>query len=81
MSGCLPDTNIVIEQSRELHVDARLLAWFHVEPEEGMFLSVITLGEIRKGIEPLRPREPAQAHGLELWPGRIPDFAKWASRN
>ena len=71
MSGCLLDTNIVSELRREQSADAGLLAWFEVEPEEGMFLSVITLGEVRKGIERLRPRDPSQAHALEFWLGRL----------
>lgn len=71
MSGCLLDTNIVSELRRGQRADAGLLAWFEAEPEEGMFLSVITLGEVRKGIERLRPRDPSQAHGLELWLGRL----------
>ncbi len=71
MSGCLLDTNIVSELRREERADAGLLAWFEAEPEEGMFLSVITLGEVRKGIERLRPRDPSQAHRLELWLRRL----------
>ncbi|MEI6340137.1 MAG: type II toxin-antitoxin system VapC family toxin [Verrucomicrobiota bacterium] len=71
MSGCLLDTNIVSELRKEGRADSGLMAWFEVEPEEGMFLSVVTLGEIRKGIERLRPRDSSQAHGLELWLGRL----------
>lgn len=71
MSGCLLDANIVSELRREERADAGLLAWFEAEPEEGMFLSVITLGEVRKGIERLRPRDPSQAHRLELWLRRL----------
>ena len=71
MSGCLLDTNIVSELRREQRADAGLLSWFMAEPEEGMFLSVIALGEVRKGIERLRPRDSAQAHRLELWLGRL----------
>ena len=71
MSGCLLDTNIVSELRREQRAAAGLLSWFMAEPEEGMFLSVITLGEVRKGIERLRSRDSAQAHRLELWLGRL----------
>jgi hypothetical protein len=71
MSGCLLDTNIVSELRREQRADAGLLSWFMAEPEAGMFLSVITLGEVRKGIERLRSRDSAQAHRLELWLGRL----------
>jgi predicted nucleic acid-binding protein len=36
-----------------------------------MFVSVLTLGEIRKGIESLRPKDAAQAAALELWCQRV----------
>jgi hypothetical protein len=71
VSGCLLDTNIVSELRKGDRADSGLMEWFEAEPEEGMFLSVITLGEIRKGIELLRRRDSSQAHGLELWLGRL----------
>jgi predicted nucleic acid-binding protein len=37
-----------------------------VEPDN-VFLSVITLGEIRRGIENLRPKDAKTADGLERW--------------
>jgi len=67
--GCLLDTNIISELRREQRADFGLLAWFMAESEEEMFLSVITFGEVRKGIERLRLRDPSQAHALELWLG------------
>jgi predicted nucleic acid-binding protein len=35
--------------------------------EADLFLSVLTLGEVRKGIESLRPRDAARAGLLEAW--------------
>lgn len=35
--------------------------------EEDLFLSVLTLGEIRRGIEGVRPRDPAKAEALQRW--------------
>ena len=32
-----------------------------------MFISVVVFGELRSGIERLRPRDPATAHSLEQW--------------
>jgi toxin FitB len=32
-----------------------------------MFISVVVFGELRRGIENIRPRDPATAHGLEQW--------------
>jgi predicted nucleic acid-binding protein len=34
---------------------------------EDMYVSVLTLGEVRRGIERLRPRDPAQALVFETW--------------
>ncbi len=36
-----------------------------------LFVSVLVLGEIRRGIERLRRRDPLQAAGLERWLGEI----------
>lgn len=71
MPGCLLDTNILSELRRERRADEGFMAWFDAEPEAGMFLSVMTLGEIRKGIERLRPRDPKQAAVLDLWQDRL----------
>ncbi|MEI6178972.1 MAG: type II toxin-antitoxin system VapC family toxin [Verrucomicrobiota bacterium] len=67
MSGCLVDTNIISEIRRNERADGGVLAWFNTEPEAGMFLSVMTLGEIRKGIELLLHRDLSQAQVLNFW--------------
>ena len=36
-------------------------------PEDSLFLSVLVTGEIRKGIERLRPKEPKRAAALQTW--------------
>ncbi len=61
------DTNIVSELRRRERANAGVQAWFHAADESGMRLSVLTLGEIRKGIERLRKRDMIQAAGLENW--------------
>lgn len=67
MNGFLLDTNIVSELRRGDRVNQGLSSWFHAAAEEDLYLSVMTLGEIRKGIERLRPRDPAQAIVFERW--------------
>jgi predicted nucleic acid-binding protein len=67
MAGCLLDTNILSELRRQDRTDVGVLAWFEAEPETGMFLSVMSLGEIRKGIELLMGRDQLQAQALNLW--------------
>lgn len=49
MTGYLLDTNIVSEYTRVQPPDARLRSWMDQQEEETLHLSVVTLGEIRKG--------------------------------
>lgn len=46
----LIDTNVLSELRRK-QPDPKVVAWLQVRPPPSMFLSVLTLGEIRKGIE------------------------------
>jgi len=47
--------------------DANVVAWFEAVPQDGLYLSVLTLGEIRKGIAGIsdRRRFVKIAHWLE----------------
>ncbi len=67
MAGFLLDTNVVSELRKRQRVDAGVMAWILEQPDEALYLSVATFGEIRKGIERLRPRDARQAAGLETW--------------
>ena len=42
-------------------------AWWTGVEERDLFLSVMTLGEIRRGIQGVRHRDPAKAAALERW--------------
>ncbi|PJK14122.1 VapC toxin family PIN domain ribonuclease [Lysobacteraceae bacterium NML07-0707] len=46
----LIDTN-VLSELRKRQADANLVAWVQARPRESLYLSVLSLGEIRKGIE------------------------------
>jgi predicted nucleic acid-binding protein len=48
----LLDTNVVSELLRPVP-DKNVVEWFGVIPNESLFLSVLTLGEIRRGVEKL----------------------------
>ncbi|TXT40935.1 MAG: putative plasmid stability protein stbB [Comamonadaceae bacterium] len=48
----LIDTNVLSELRRK-QPDAQVVRWFSGRPAQSLFLSVLTLGEIRKGIERL----------------------------
>ena len=43
------------------------MAWYESTSEHELYLSVIVLGEVRRGIERLRGRDQAQAAILEQW--------------
>ena len=48
--GYLIDTNVLSELRRK-QADARVVAWMQARPRQSLYLSVLSLGEIRKGIE------------------------------
>lgn len=62
----LLDTN-VISELRKRSPDTQVLAWYDGVASEDLFISVLTVGEIRLGIERLRRKDSAQAERLEDW--------------
>ncbi len=62
----LLDTNVVSELRRR-QPDRNVLAWYETVSSADLFLSVLTIGEIRLGIERLRRKDPAQADIIEQW--------------
>lgn len=68
----LLDTNVISELVRAKPAKA-VLAWFEDIPSEALHISVLTLGEIRKGIEQLP--ESARREKLRLWLEH--DLADW----
>ena len=63
----LVDTNVLSELRRK-QPDARVVAWMEQRPAQALYLSVLTLGEIRKGIERLQgdARQAALLDWLEV---------------
>ena len=64
MSGFLLDTNIISELVKA-KPEPRVTAWIENIDESLLYLSVLTLGEIRKGITSLR--DGARRVSLEAW--------------
>ena len=60
----LLDTNVLSELRRKTP-DAGVSTWFAQRPASSLYLSVLTLGELRKGIEGVR--EPARRLALTDW--------------
>lgn len=63
----LIDTNVISEVRKGARCHPGVAAWWATVEDRELFLSTLTLGEIRKGIEVVRPRDPAQAAALEAW--------------
>jgi toxin FitB len=63
----LIDTNIISEVRKGARCDARVSAWYASVADEDLFLSTLVLGEIRKGVELARARDPDKAMALERW--------------
>jgi toxin FitB len=63
----LIDTNIISEVRRGERCDRHVAAWFASINDDDIYLSVLVLGEIRKGIERARRTDAAQARALEKW--------------
>ena len=62
----LLDTNVVSELRRP-RPDTGVQAWLGTVASLDLYLSVLAAGEIRRGIELLRPREPGRAERLDEW--------------
>jgi toxin FitB len=63
----LIDTNIISEVRKGERCDSHVAAWFSSIDDEDIYLSVLVVGEIRKGIERARRSDPAQARALDKW--------------
>lgn len=63
----LIDTNVISELRKGAQCNAHVAAWYASIDDGELYLSVLVLGEIRKGIERARAKLPAQAKALEDW--------------
>ena len=63
----LIDTNIISEFRKGKRCDRHVAAWYASIADEELFLSTLVLGEIRKGIELARSKNPDKAEALERW--------------
>lgn len=60
------DTN-VISAARRPERSRKLASWLYAQPEETLFLSVITIGEIARGVELQERANPDFAQDLRVW--------------
>lgn len=63
----LLDSNVVSEVRKGERADPRVRAWFAGVDDADLYLSVLTLGEIRRGIEAIQRRDRVQGLVLNRW--------------
>ena len=63
----LLDTNILNELRKGARCDPNVSNWAAKESTQSHYISVLSLGEIRKGIELLRKKSPEKCIPLEDW--------------
>jgi predicted nucleic acid-binding protein len=67
----LLDTNIVSELRKGSRCDPSVAAWYTGLDDRETFLSVLVLGEIRRGVEKARRTEPDRARAFAVWLERL----------
>ena len=63
----LIDTDVISELRKRDRVDEGVEQWFSDVDDAEVFLSVLTVGEIRRGIESIRRRDRDRALVLGRW--------------
>ena len=63
----LLDTNVVSELRKGDRADTNVRAWLSSTDSDALFLSVLVVGELRRGIELVRRRDSASATALDRW--------------
>ena len=63
----LLDTNVLSELRKGPRCNTHVAVWFAPVPDDEIYLSALVIGEIRRGIERLRSRDPRAAAALEGW--------------
>ncbi len=67
----LLDMNVIAELRKGARANANVRSWFAALDPEAIVLSVVTVGEIRRGIESVRRRDPMAARALNSWLRRL----------
>ena len=71
MTGFLLDTNVLAELRKGVRANAQVRAWLDAVDDNALFMSVLVIGEIRRGIETLRQRDASSARALDRWVARV----------
>jgi hypothetical protein len=63
----LLDTNVISELRKRERCNPSLTQWFSTVQADDLYVSVLAIGEIRRGIELLRRRDIRGATALDRW--------------
>jgi hypothetical protein len=74
MSGYLLDTNVISELRKKERCAPKVDAWARTVKKDEGFLSVLVIGELKRGIALKRRADPASAGALEKWMARLTQF-------
>lgn len=66
----LLDTCVLSEYAKKTPAP-KVIAWLDEQDESSLFISVISLGEIEKGILKLRASDPRRSQKLTAWLGKV----------
>ena len=69
----LVDTNVVSELRKGERADPLVIDWFRRCRPQDVFLSVLTVGELRRGVRRIQRRDSKAASVMEVWLDRILD--------
>ncbi len=62
---------VVLSELRQAQRDATLVAWFEQQRAADLFVSVISIGEIERGIARQRATDPGFAAALATWLDKV----------
>lgn len=72
MTHYLLDTNVVSEL-RKAKPHGAVLSWIKPLQANQIYLSAVTIGELKTGVERNRRQDPSKADELELWVDQLTD--------
>ncbi|MCE9621888.1 MAG: type II toxin-antitoxin system VapC family toxin [Actinomycetia bacterium] len=67
MKGYLLDTNVVSELRKRDRADNNVRHWFEVHNRDEFWLSVLVVGELRRGVGLIARRDPQAAGSIKDW--------------
>lgn len=72
-AGYLLDTNVVSELRKGERAHPGVVAWFAQHRDDELWLSALVVGELRRGVELLRRRDPQAGELLSAWLHTVTD--------